>query len=301
MNAKKAMRYNGGDVSGNRVKSQIELFNSVVGKYCVLAIIAILWLCFTFTGAASADEWQEITPTGYVPDARFGHSMVELNDKIYVFGGQIGVGRSIGRQRSLLNDLSIFDPEKNDWAAQQPANDPPPTRVGHGAVAYNGQMYVFCGKGDAGDLSDVWVYDPASKSWERKVSGSPAPARVDHSVVVVGGKILVFGGRSSSGQIYEDLWSYDPTTDNWEQKESVFQNYGRFGHSVLPVDEMMYVFAGEGQEVYNNMLVYNLEMNSWSLFTPQGDLPVARTLSVSASEGYFWWIVGGEGSCLNDT
>jgi len=58
----------------------------------------------------------------------------------------------------------------------------PSARYDHSVCEINNKMYVFGGYGD-GSLSELWVYDPSSNTWEEKnPSNKPSP-RYIHSAV----------------------------------------------------------------------------------------------------------------------
>jgi N-acetylneuraminic acid mutarotase len=69
----------------------------------------------------SGGSWAELpTPTsGMPPSGRFNHSSVELDGKMYVFGGYDGT--------SFLNDLFVYDPASDGWTnLSTPTSGSPP-------------------------------------------------------------------------------------------------------------------------------------------------------------------------------
>ena len=75
-----------------------------------------------------------------MPSARDGHTMVVLNDKIYIFGG-------IGNSNSKKNDLYEIDIAYN---ISTQINDNftetlPTARIGHTMVTMNNKIYIFGG------------------------------------------------------------------------------------------------------------------------------------------------------------
>ena len=264
-------------------------------KKITIAICTILMLLVGFPVSAKADS---------IPEPRSGHSMVEFNGNLYVFGGQgqeTKCGQRLAMGGPLFDDLWEFNVDNSEWEGIDFVNDPPPARQGHAAVVYNDKMYVFFGQGESGDLSDIWTYDFSTKTWEQQTY--EPPARVNHTATVVNNDILIFGGRTSdNSQTFGDAWSYDPTTGNWEQKASIFGGKERYGHSAIPCDNMLYVYGGAKDGVYyDDMWVYLVTGDFWSSFTPQGDPPPARKYPATAYKDYSWWIFGGEGSYLKDT
>ena len=56
----------------------------------------------------------------------------------------------------------------------------------------------------AGDVSDLYVYAPADRSWTNlagSITGFRPPARDSHGVAALGGKVYVFGGWNGNGAL----------------------------------------------------------------------------------------------------
>ncbi len=146
------------------------------------------------------------------PDmARYGHTLTNVDGKLYVFGGSNG--------GSFLNDLSYYDPESNSWTKITPGSDKPPARAFHNAVPGTGKITVLGGTGKTGGLDDVWEFDIVEKKWVRRPD-LPVP-RAEFSAEALpssssGGKgaspggILIFGGISN-GQVVADTYIYSPS------------------------------------------------------------------------------------------
>ena len=116
-----------------------------------LLLATLLLSLLAVPAAALPDDWEE-PPLSASPPVRYGHSMVNLNGQIHVFGGQ---GQT---PLGVLDDLWKFDEEQAIWEEQlRPANSPS-ARRGHAAVVYNGKMYVLFGQDSQGYLNDVWQY-----------------------------------------------------------------------------------------------------------------------------------------------
>jgi len=159
--------------------------------------VLVLFSAILMAGVPSdlwADAWQQVPASGQVPAARYGHTMVLVDGKAYVFGGEgveeskVGLagdealeGGALFKPGELYNDLYKF--EENEWVGEVPVNSPPPARKNHSAVVVDGKMYIFYGEGSAGLLNDIWVYDPTAKTWTQpppmdRTSLSAAPATV---------------------------------------------------------------------------------------------------------------------------
>ncbi|MGB8298982.1 MAG: kelch repeat-containing protein [Polyangia bacterium] len=85
-------------------------------------------------------------------------------------------------------------------------------------------LVMFGGLGDAGELQDLWEWNPASGTWtQRSPIGLPPKPRGGASMVFdsIHNNFVIFGGRMASGRQYvdyADVWEWNPTsgafTDN---------------------------------------------------------------------------------------
>ena len=54
-------------------------------------------------------KWDKLkASSGTPPDARSGHTMTMINDKLYVFGG-CGLSNGVGNLASTTGDMFVFD------------------------------------------------------------------------------------------------------------------------------------------------------------------------------------------------
>lgn len=263
-----------------------------------------VWIYFVaillLTGLAHADVWKQIQPGGTIPTARSGHTLVEINNKIYLYGGESADTSTLVTGNSmLLNDISIFDPELTVWTPVEPVNNPPPARKNHSAVALGEKMYILFGEGTQGSLlQDIWVYDPLSKEWQEQVvnSVSKPDARTGHSTVVMYGQIFSYGGKTTTG-VVNDLWSLDVIrSGTWTHRESGGNPV--FGHkAIADTGTKMYVHGGmsEDQTMFPDLLSYDLNTQKWENIAVPGDVPSPRAFQVATFEANKIKISGGSG------
>ena len=103
------------------------------------------------------------------PCVRSGHSAVEYQDKLYVYGGQ-------NQDGVKLNDMWVFDPNHLFWrqietpnsqnAYEMDEDSEPLARSGHTACVVNDLMFVYGGIYDiARELNDMHVFDLRQEKW----------------------------------------------------------------------------------------------------------------------------------------
>lgn len=248
--------------------------------------------------ASWADSWHIVPPVGDICSARSGHTMVEINGRIYVYGGR-GQGSSALTTAAqptsvLVNDVCKYIPGENIWAKETPVNGHPPARAHHASVAYQNKMYVFFGDGNQGMLGDVWVYDPATKVWSNMPESSSHPTpRVGHSAVVVGDRILIVGGKTTI-ESSRELWSYDPKDNTWLMKQS--HTLPLSAHRAVTVDGKMYIHGGMGDTYdYPYLFSYDVANDTWAYVAIHGNYPSARAFHILATDGKKIWSTGGKG------
>lgn len=171
--------------------------------------------------------------------------------KLYLFGGQIYTSGNTQR----LNDLWVFDPATGYWCwikgssslnqnafygtigVAATANTPGSR---HSSVSWEsgGKLYLFGGlnnnasTGEAYNLNDLWVFDPATGNWcwikgstLANQTGTYGTLGVAAAANTPGGryssvswesagKLYLFGGYNGSGY-FNDLWEYEVASGHW--------------------------------------------------------------------------------------
>jgi len=103
--------------------------------------------------------WTKPKVCGEIPlSGRHGHSACEFKKNLIIFGGEQNFNTTLNI-RECLNDLRIFNPEKNEWKyvqtlSQQQIN----ARRNHTAAIHERFMYVYAGISKEGHyLKDLWT------------------------------------------------------------------------------------------------------------------------------------------------
>ncbi|CAI4211031.1 unnamed protein product [Parascedosporium putredinis] len=143
------------------------------------------------------NRWEMLIPGGdasadNVPQARTNHSVVNYNDKLYLFGGTNGY--------QWFNDVWSYDPSSNAWSQLDCIGYIPVPREGHAAAIVDDVMYIFGGRTEDGtDLGDLAAFRISSRRWYTFQNMGPSPSpRSGHSMTAVAKSVVVVGGEPSS-------------------------------------------------------------------------------------------------------
>jgi len=164
------------------------------------------------TGEASSIPWD--------PGVRAGHSTVEYNGKIYLFGG-IG-----GEPPRAQNDIWVFDARSDHpkWTKLEPRPDPavgiPYGRAYANMVIYYDIITIFGGNNEELEFTDCWQLDLNRNEWRyHSSSANGSMFRRRSAAATLGGgtsgnmrtaqasseAILIFGGLRNGVPIAETL------------------------------------------------------------------------------------------------
>ena len=196
--------------------------------------------------------------------ARGAHSMVTVNDKIYVIGGVKFPTPDWYR----IASVEEYDPETDTWSEKSPLSI---ARSYCGVCVFNNKIFLFGGLDDDNNgLDIVEAYYPETDQWEVK---SPMPtARSGVSVHQVGQKIYVFGGGIDAyDQSLSTVEIYDPFYDYWSTRASEMPEARKYMSTAKIGDEILF-FGGLSATAntnfhigYRDVLSYNPLSDSWKV------------------------------------
>lgn len=88
---------------------------------------------------------------------------------------------------------SVVSEECNIWKKISAGASVLPGRNSHTATAINSKVYVFGGQLNGTDipLDELFVYDPATNSWEEKTPTNPPVARAYHEAIAHNDKLYM--------------------------------------------------------------------------------------------------------------
>lgn len=112
-----------------------------------------MWVCDLETM-----RWISLRPNSVSPPLRQGHSIVSMSNTLLIFGGLDSDGQA-------LDDLWLYDTERNAWAEVERKDRWPSARSGHATTILQNRWMVVSGgiymdsSGNAAVQSDIWVFD----------------------------------------------------------------------------------------------------------------------------------------------
>jgi len=231
---------------------------------------------FQFTGS-NTGTWTQIAGTG--PPPRSGAPMVfdSKNNLFVLFGGE--------RYVYSLGDTWVFNPSTSSWSNKNPS--PAPPQRARAAMAYDeksGKALLFGGlnKGAGSLLSDTWLYDAATNTWQQVSTATTPSARQWPSLASDGnGVFYLFGGwrmdAAGYSQYLSDTWKFDVATMQWTQlspsQSPIAQSQGALRH----IGSGKFVLMGGWRDSpLGDIWFYDPSQNTWTT-----TLAPTRTINVA--------------------
>ncbi|KAJ3437721.1 leucine-zipper-like transcriptional regulator [Anaeramoeba flamelloides] len=203
---------------------------------------------------------EELVQTQW-PESRCYHTCVCLLNKLYLFGG-ISNGQ-------YLNDLWVFDFIQEKWKQLQ-IQGAPEERCYHGMVTFQNSFYIFGGMNkDELLLSDFWEFDCIKRIWKKITPKGEIPSgRKFFSCSVIGPFLYIFGGETST-KIVNDLYKYEYGTNQFFLITETNGNKpkARKNHNSVSFREKLFISGGSGENMYNDLHLYNTDTNTWELLS----------------------------------
>jgi len=199
-------------------------------------------LFFDDTWEWDGEDWNEVTPPGVSPPARFDHAMVHdlLRGRTVLFGGDTG-------ERAA----DTWEWNGEDWIDRTPDTGGPPKRDQHSMAFDSGRgVTVLFGGCAAGfpscvhALNDTWHWD--GERWEDMQPPGQVPTeRSAHAMAydAARGEVVLFGGCTAGERTHctvtsDETWIWSGETRTWApanptDPERDGNPAGRTGHSLV--------------------------------------------------------------------
>lgn len=254
---------------------------SAGGKLYVFGAIAPGWKpkSLVYEYDPDSDAW---TKKKNMPLGMHHVAAVELNGKIYMFGGfKYPDSGKPGWQP--IDNAWEYDPAKDAWRALAPM---PSKRGSANAVVHGGKIYVIGGATMHPGSKETFihparphravgtneVYDPATNMWEKR---SPMPTARNHAAAgMANNRIYVIGGRIGAGFITSGhsvrlVEEYDPGTDQWGVLKAALPT-ARSAVAFATYRGKIYVAGGEDQDsrqlsAFRAVEAFDPVTNTWTI------------------------------------
>jgi hypothetical protein len=120
-----------------------------------------------------------VTTTSPSPPPRVGSASSTLHGKIYLFSGRGGEAMAPVEENGAV---WVFEPSSATWTLLSPA-DPskpfPAARSYHCSTSNgNDKIYIHPGCPETGRLSDLWSFQPSSRTW-LQLADAPSPREAE--------------------------------------------------------------------------------------------------------------------------
>ena len=166
---------------------------SIGGKIYVIGGMRYIGSSFYYDGLRTVEVYDTNSGTwtqlADMLTARWGHSAVALNGKIYVFGG-------VTSSWVPYSSVEVYNPQTDTWTTK---SNMPTNRYCLSTCVLDRSIYTIGGwyNSGGGPIYDkVEVYDPERDTWFPE---TPMPvARALLASIVVGGRIYVYGGARTT-------------------------------------------------------------------------------------------------------
>jgi N-acetylneuraminic acid mutarotase len=236
-------------------------------------------------------EFQEIHPQGIRIPPISRHRLVNINNRIYSFGG-------ILHNRQKLNAIFMFDPETLAWEELDVVNEPPEPRCDPVVVAYKHFIVIFGGSiKDLAFPSDVHMFDTLSRTWSQpSVVGDIPPSRIGCTAVVLRDTMYLYGGGDYNREerkyrkMYNEMWTLDLKKWQW--------NYLDVGGGLPKISDFLNSFVVGNHIVIgggwcSNPYAFDTISRNWSLLPNRNNVTINNNDSSAVHIGKHVYYFGG--------
>lgn len=162
--------------------------------------------------------------------ARYYHSLLSLNGRQYVFGGQ---------EQTRLN--SVWSSSDGlHWEEETP-NAEFSARSSQAAFVFNNKLWFAGGEQSYIAQSDIWSSADGS-TWVEETNSASFGARTEHKIVEWNGQLWMTAGDTDNGAV-ADVWTSSDGV-NWTLVTAAPGFTARYGHGMVVFQDRLWVFGG---------------------------------------------------------
>ncbi|MBI3855893.1 MAG: hypothetical protein HY293_09415 [Planctomycetes bacterium] len=199
--------------------------------------------------------------------------------------GTMGTGQAV----PLTLSVQVPAAQAESWIGATSTLNSPSPREDHDAAWTGSRMVVW-----GGEISDGFLYSPASDQWLGTISTTTAPSpRSLHSAVWTGTRMIVWGGYDGA-TLVNTGGIYDPATDQWVgSTTTVNAPTPRLHHVAVWTGTAMIVWGGQDATGnVNDGKRYDPVLDQWTPLNPAG-APTARQAAAAVWTGNEMLLWGG--------
>jgi len=253
------------------------------------------------TSLAWRREEGKWTECGRIHHTLQGHSISNICDLIYIFGGLAN--------NKFTNTLYCYDPKSNEFSVvEDQKGDIPEPRAFHHASVFGTNMIVYGGFNHS-YLTDYHNFNTVTHTWTKSdIDGeNPAPRERATLAPYVEDKLVLFGGYYCSPDMEVETYLNDVYVLNLTLMEWVKPSVEgeapppRSAHTANFVKGKMFVFGGvtSQQKNFNDVYVLKTSLSGpfqWKKIEPKGIPPAPRHGHSAAVTGSNIIYYGGRGN-----
>lgn len=173
------------------------------------------------------------------PSPRVGSASALLRDHLFLFSGRGGEAMAPIEERGLL---WAYDRNSSRWSTVAPLNAsaPYPQARSYHCLASDGKdnIFVHAGCPEKGRLSDLWVFNTATKEWA-ELAPAPDPPRGGTSIAWAQGKLYRMNGFDGQTEQGGSIDVFDPAKNSWSSIK--YAPDGKEGPEARSVSALLYV------------------------------------------------------------
>ncbi|MCL5019676.1 MAG: hypothetical protein M1426_04265, partial [Patescibacteria group bacterium] len=165
--------------------------------------------------------------------ARNNHGVVDLQGKIYAFGGKDSTNTN------FFKTVEEYDPVNNSWSLK---TDMTTACSNFGYAVLGGIIYVAGGSGNAGILKGLQTYNPNTNSWTGRAD---LPVNLSDPGLVAGpdGFLYAFGGVRQDSSLNIKIYKYSPGLNQWDSLSTAMPT-PRFAFGCVSFRGKIYLVGG---------------------------------------------------------
>jgi hypothetical protein len=237
-------------------------------------------------------EFQEIHPQGIPIPPISRHRLVNINDRIYSFGG-------ILQDSQKLNSMFALDPETLAWEELEVKNQPPEPRCDPVVVAYKQFIVIFGGSiKDLAFPSDVHVFDTISHTWSQpSIVGDVPPPRIGCTAVVLNDTMYLYGGGDYNSEekkyrkMHTEMWTLDLKKWQWTFLDNAGGALPKISDFLNSFVVGNHIIVGGGW--CSNPYAFDTISRTWSLLTNSDNTTINNNDSSAVQIGHKVYYFGG--------